>query len=57
MPDGPAGTIVGAVVVVVLAIVGLLGAVRFGLSILAPRIGRAIDRVESDDEEPGDRPD
>jgi hypothetical protein len=32
-------------------------AVWFGLSILAPRIGRAADRADTDEEEPGDRPD
>jgi hypothetical protein len=57
MPEGPAGAIAAAILVVVAAIVAMLGAVRFGLSVLAPRIGRAIDRVESDDEEPSDRPD
>ena len=32
-------------------------AVWFGMSILAPRIGRAADRVDADEEEPGDRTD
>jgi len=32
-------------------------AVWFGLTILAPRIGRAMDRADADEEEPGDRPD
>jgi hypothetical protein len=42
-----------------LAVVGLtlfLGAVWFGLFVLAPRIGRALDRADADEEEPGDRP-
>lgn len=32
-------------------------AVWFGLSIVAPRIRRALDRADADEEEPGDRPD
>ena len=32
-------------------------AVWFGLSILAPRIGRAAERADADEQEPGDRPD
>ena len=39
------------------AAVIFLVAVWFGLSILAPRIGRAAERVDADEEEPGDRPD
>ena len=31
--------------------------VWFGLFILVPRIQRALDRAEADEEEPGDRPD
>jgi len=47
-----------AVLAVVLgAVVIFLVAVWFGLSVLAPRIGRAADRVDADEEEPGDRPD
>ena len=34
------------------AVVGL----GFGIVVLAPRISRALDRAEVDDEEPGDRP-
>ena len=32
-------------------------AVWLGLSILAPRIGRAADRADADEEEPGDQRD
>ena len=38
------------------ALVLALG-VWFGLFVLVPRIQRAIDRSEADEEEPGDRPD
>lgn len=34
-----------------------LGAVWFGLSIVAPRITRALDRADADEKELGDRPD
>ena len=44
------GVLLGAAVI-------FLVAVWFGLSILAPRIGRAADRIDADEEEPGDRPD
>jgi hypothetical protein len=44
------GVLVGAVVI-------LLAAVWFGRTMLAPRIGRALDRADADEEEPGDRPD
>ena len=33
------------------------GAVWFGLFIVVPRIQRALDRANADEEEPGDRPD
>lgn len=46
-----------AVLAVLLGAVAIfLVAVWFGLSILAPRIGRAADRIDADEEEPGDRP-
>ncbi len=44
-------------VLVPVAIVLFLVAVWFGLFVLAPRIGRALDRAETHDEETGDRPD
>jgi hypothetical protein len=37
-------------------VVIFLGAVWFGLSVVAPRIQRALDRADAD-EEPGDRTD
>lgn len=45
-------------VVAVLLIGAIAAAVGVGLGIviLAPRIGRMLDRAETDDEEPGDRP-
>jgi hypothetical protein len=41
-----------------IAIVAAVVGVGFGIVVLAPRIGRLLDRAESDkdDEEPGDRP-
>lgn len=39
------------------AAVIFLVAVWFGLSVLAPRIWRASERADADEEEPGDRPD
>jgi hypothetical protein len=44
-----------ALVLLVAAIAAVVG-VAFGIVILAPRIARALDRAEADDEEPGDRP-
>ena len=43
--------------VLILAIVVGLAAVWFGLYVVAPRIGRALDRADQDDEDPVDRPD
>jgi hypothetical protein len=47
-------------IVVVIAAIAALGGVGFGIVILAPRIGRLLDRAEPgdepDDEEPRDRP-
>lgn len=42
-------------VIGIAAIAAVIG-VGFGIVILAPRIGRMLDRSETDDEEPGDRP-
>lgn len=44
------------VIVVVIAVVAAVVGVGFGIVFLAPRIGRMLDRPETDDEEPGDRP-
>jgi hypothetical protein len=49
-------TIATLFVVLTGAVVIFLGAVWFGLFIVAPRIGRALDRAETDDEESGDQP-
>ena len=49
--------IVPAVAMLAGALVIFLAAVWFGRSMLAPRIGRALDRAESDEEETGDRSD
>ena len=56
-----AGTLLTAIVALFVVLTGaiviFLAAVWFGLFVLAPRIGRALDRAEADDEEPVDRPD
>ena len=38
-------------------IIIFLAAVWFGLFVVAPRIRRALDRADQEDEEAGDRPD
>jgi Kef-type K+ transport system membrane component KefB len=50
-------TVQVAVALVLGAIIVFAAAVWFGQRILAPRIGRAADRADADEEEPGDRPD
>ena len=50
-------SLAAAIAVLLGAVAIFLVAVWFGLSILAPRIGRAADRIDADEEEPGDRPD
>lgn len=54
----------GVILAIVYLFVGLtaviiisLAAVWFGLFILVPRIQRALDRADADEQEPGDRPD
>jgi hypothetical protein len=47
----------GLFIVIPLAILGFLGAVWFGLFVLAPRIKRALDRADVAEQETGDRPD
>ena len=54
MRDGPVGDLV--VVLVIAAVAAVIG-VALGIFLLAPRITRLLDRADSDDEEPGDRPD
>jgi hypothetical protein len=49
MPDG-------IVFVLAIATIAAVVSVWFGIVIIAPRISRALDRAETDDEEPGDRP-
>ena len=45
-------------IVLILLIAGVAVAVGLGLGIVvAPRIGRLLDRADADDEEPGDRTD
>jgi hypothetical protein len=51
------GTIAALFVVFTAAIVLFLAAVWFGLHVVAPRIRRALDRAEIEEEQPGDRPD
>jgi len=58
IPGGTLLTIFATLLVVVsAAIVLLLAAVWFGLHVVAPRIRRAIDRPETEEEQPVDRPD
>jgi hypothetical protein len=45
------------VVVFAGAVVVFLAAVWFGLHVVAPRVRRALDRAEIEEEQPGDRPD
>jgi hypothetical protein len=56
-----AGAVLWAIVILFVGLTGIiiifLGAVWFGLFIVAPRIRRALDRADADEEEPGDRPD
>lgn len=54
MPDLPGFALV--FIALVAGILALLGAVWFGLFVIAPIITRALDRAEAD-EEAGDRPD
>ena len=42
--------------VLVIAAIATVGGVWLGIVVLAPRITRLLDRPESIDEEPGDRP-
>jgi ABC-type enterobactin transport system permease subunit len=47
----------GVGLVLIVAAAAAVGGVAFGIFLLAPRIGRVLDRAETDDEEPGDQPD
>jgi len=44
-------------VVLAIAAIATVGGVWLGIVVLAPRITRVLDRPESTEEEPGDRPD
>lgn len=46
----------GIGVVLVIAAIAAVVSVWFGIVLVAPRISRALDRAETHDEEPGDRP-
>jgi hypothetical protein len=43
-------------IVLVIAALTTVGGIWFGIVVLAPRISRVLDRPESTEEEPGDRP-
>jgi hypothetical protein len=51
------GTIAALLVVFSVAIALFIAAVWFGLHVVAPRIRRAVDRAETEEEQPGDRAD
>ena len=51
------GTIAAVLVVFSVAVALLVAAVWFGLHVVAPRIRRAVDRAETEEEQPGDRAD
>jgi hypothetical protein len=43
--------------VLAIAAVATVGGIWFGIVVIAPRMSRVLDRPESPEEEPGDRPD
>jgi hypothetical protein len=43
-------------IVLAIAAVATVGGIWFGIVVLAPRMTRLLDRPESTEEEPGDRP-
>jgi hypothetical protein len=51
------GTIAALLVVFSVAIALFIAAVWFGLHVVAPRIRRAVDRAETEEEQSGDRAD
>jgi hypothetical protein len=59
--DFPGGTLLGRIaallVVFSVAIALFIAAVWFGLHVVAPRIRRALDRAETEEEQSGDRAD
>jgi hypothetical protein len=46
-----------AIVVLAIAALATVGGIWFGIVVVAPRMTRLLDRPESTEEEPGDRPD
>jgi hypothetical protein len=51
------GTIATLFAAFAAVVVVFLAAVWFGLHVVAPKIKRALDRAETEEEQPGDRPD
>ena len=49
-PEPIANLVIGSLVVVV-AVALLLGAVWFGMRVVAPRLSRALDRAEEDEQD------
>lgn len=45
------GSVLAILAVVVLAFAAFAAAVWFGSSVIAPRLGRALDRADADDDE------
>lgn len=45
------GGVLAILAVVGLAVAAFAAAVWFGLSVIAPRLGRALDRADADDDE------
>lgn len=54
--DALGNIVVGGLIVIVIAILAIGFGVWFGLC-MGPRIGRRVDRLNEDEEEPGDRHD
>jgi hypothetical protein len=46
-----------ALIVLAIAALATVGGIWFGIVVVAPRMTRSLDRPESTEEEPGDRPD
>lgn len=44
------------VLMLLIAVIAAVIGVRLGIVLIAPRISRALDRAETDEKEPGDRP-
>jgi len=44
------------ILVLAIAVIAAVVGVGLGIVLIAPRISRSLDRAETDDEEPGDRP-